>query len=56
MLPVLGKIKGGSSVTISLFKNLRNIIPVIANPNIAIKEYQNYSAKILKDMPVVVTA
>jgi len=42
MLPVLGKIKGGSSVTTSLFKNFRNMIPVIPNPIIAITEYQKY--------------
>jgi hypothetical protein len=35
MFPVFGKINGGSSVIISLFRNLRNIIPVIAKPKIA---------------------
>jgi len=56
MFPVFGKINGGSSVIISLFRNLRNIIPVIAKPKIANKEYQKYSTKILNVNPVVVTA
>ena len=42
MLPVFGKIKGGNSDIISLFKNLRKITPVRANPVIANNEYQKY--------------
>ena len=56
MLPVFGKMKGGNSDMISLFKNLRKITPVRANPVIANNEYQKYSIKISKDIPVVVTA
>ena len=40
IFPVLGNINGGSSVTISLFKNLRKITPVRANPAITNNEYQ----------------
>ena len=56
MAILFGKIKGGNSDMISLFKNLRKITPVRANPVIANNEYQKYSIKISKDIPVVVTA
>ena len=54
ILPVFGKINGGSSVITSLFKNFRKIIPITLNPVMAIKEYQKYSINIAKVIPVVV--
>ena len=48
--------KGGSSVTMSFLRNFKKIIPIKLKPIIRINEYQKYSTKMLKEMPVVVIA
>ena len=56
MLPVLGKIKGGNSVTMSFLRNFKKITPIKLKAIIRIKEYQKYSTKMLNEIPVVVIA
>ena len=54
MLPVLGKISGGSSLIKSFFNNNKNKIPIIEKPLIIISAYIKYWIKTAKVTPVVV--